>query len=444
MEPRILLTAPGSGSGKTTIAIALMKALEMKGLKVSAYKCGPDYIDPMYHKKTLDIPAYNLDPFFLGEKELCESIKKGLKDRDIAVIEGVMGYYDGYGEEGKASTWEVAYKTNTPAILVINAKGMSNSIGAVIKGFISYKENHQIKGVIFNNISKGMYSVLSKVARKENVIPLGYMPNNPEITIESRHLGLKTADELNDVCIKINLLGKMALENLDIDGIIAIANESPDIESIEHKEKKHVCKEKLKVAVAKDEAFCFIYQENLDMLTEYGCEIEYFSPLHDEKIPEDCKGLYLPGGYPELYLDELSQNLTMLSSVKKAIDKKKPTIAECGGFMYLHEMIDGKKMAGIIPGTASKKDRLVRFGYGTMTAKENGLILKANESIRIHEFHYYDSENNGNAMDVIKASNGTKYECAFSTETLYAGYPHMFFRANENVVKNFVDAMKNS
>ena len=226
MDARILLTATGSGCGKTTITIALLKALALKGLKVASFKCGPDYIDPMYHRKTLGIPAYNLDPFFCDRDGLCEVLKKGLCKNDIGVIEGVMGYYDGYGLEGNASTWEVAHNTDTPAILIVNAKGMSNSVGAILRGFTSYKNEHHIKGVIFNNISKGMYPTLSKIAVDEGLIPLGFMPHNEEVAFESRHLGLVTADEKEDILKRIDILGEMALENLDIDAILRLANES--------------------------------------------------------------------------------------------------------------------------------------------------------------------------------------------------------------------------
>lgn len=447
MDARILLTATGSGCGKTTITIALLKALALRGLKVASFKCGPDYIDPMYHRKTLGIPAYNLDPFFCDRDGLCEVLKKGLCKNNIGVIEGVMGYYDGYGMEGNASTWEVAHNTDTPAILIVNAKGMSNSVGAILRGFTSYKNEHHIKGVIFNNISKGMYPTLSKIAVDEGLIPLGFMPHNEEVSFESRHLGLVTADEKEDILKRIDILGEMALENLDIDGIIRIANESGDIEvakNLAQKDNEAISrKNNIKLAVANDAAFCFIYQENLDILEELGCEIEFFSPLADDKLPENCNGIYLPGGYPELYAEKLSENEKMLQAIKKAIDSGMPTIAECGGFMYLHEKLEDKKMVGVIKGATSKQQRLVRFGYGTMISKEDGLLLKKNDSIRVHEFHYYDSENNGEAFEITKASNGVKYECAFSTDSLYAGYPHLYFRANKKVAENFVLAMKN-
>lgn len=470
MNPRILIAATGSGCGKTTITIALLKALSMRGLKVASFKCGPDYIDPIFHRKTLGIPAYNLDPFFCDKEKMNRVLFNGQYKKDIAVIEGVMGYYDGYGSDGKASTWEVADVTNTPVILIVNAKGMSNSIGAILRGFTSYKSEHHIKGVIFNNTSKGMYTMLSEIAKKEGLVPLGFIPYISELTLQSRHLGLVTADEILDIQNTIDELGKIAIECLDIDSIIKISKEcNLEKESIRSKPDNNKnsepiddisgiiqdkscngsiekdngsCVEKLvKLAVAKDEAFCFIYQDNLDILKEYGCEIKFFSPLADEKLPDDIDGIYIPGGYPEIYADKLSENLNMINAVSGAIKKGIPTIAECGGFMYLHEELEGKQMVGVIKGTATKQSKLVRFGYGTMRATEDGMLLKKDDCIRIHEFHYYDSENNGEAFEITKASNGAKYNCAYSSETLYAGYPHLYFRANENVVKNFVRAM---
>lgn len=445
MNARILLTATGSGCGKTTITIALLKALAKRGLKVASFKCGPDYIDPMYHRKTLGIPAYNLDPFFCDTTNLKDILSEGLKGNDIGIIEGVMGYYDGYGSEGCASTWEVAERTDTSAILIVNAKGMSNSIGAILRGFTCYKDNHHIKGVIFNNISKGMYPMLADIAKSEGIIPLGFMPHNPEVEFESRHLGLVTADELKNINNTINTLGEMAEENLDIDAMLKLANECGELEVADVLMEKSAVKsddKKLRLAVAKDDAFCFIYQENLDILSELGCELVYFSPLEDKRLPEGCQGLYLPGGYPELHADRLSQNEVMLQAIKDVIQSGMPVIAECGGFMYLHERLEDKPMVGVIKGSTSKQSRLVRFGYGTMKAKEDGMLLKKNESIRVHEFHYYDSDNNGDAFEITKASNGIKYECAYSTNNMYAGYPHLYFRANINVAKNFVNAMR--
>lgn len=442
MQGRILLTATGSGSGKTTVTMALIKALSMKGLKVVSYKCGPDYIDPMYHRQTLGIPAYNLDPFFCPKDELCEILQRSLLGKDIGVMEGVMGYYDGIGLEGNFGTREVAMETQTPAILILDAKGMSNSVGAVLHGFKNYKGDSQLKGVIFNKVSKGMYPLLSEIAKEEGFLPLGYMPYNPAISLESRYLGLVTAKETEGISKKIRMLGEMALENLDTEGIIALANTAGKIKHQEALKQELPTGKKVKLAVARDEAFCFLYEENLDMLSEMGCEILFFSPISDESLPSECDGLYLPGGYPELYKERLSENVQMRSSVKKAVENGLPTIAECGGFLYLHESLEGVPFVGVIGGAATKQEKLVRFGYGTMEAKSNGLLLKKGDSIRIHEFHYYDSEQNGNDFEITKASNGKKYECAYSTDTLYAGYPHLYFRANKEVAKNFVGAMR--
>lgn len=439
MSGRILITAPGSNSGKTTTVIALLDALIKRGIKPCSFKCGPDYIDPMYHRKTMGIPAYNLDPYFCDEDKLKAILSNGMRGRDIAIIEGVMGYYDGIGPKNSASTYEVADKTGTPVILVINAKGMSGSVAALIRGFLSYKTDSHIRGVIFNNVSKGMYPVLSEYARSEGVKPLGYIPYDESCILGSRHLGLITANEIDDINSKIDRLGSLADECLDIDGILALAAEcTPIPEYVEE-----LAEPKVRLAVARDMAFSFIYQENIDVLARKGCEIVYFSPLNDDRLPEDIDGLYIPGGYPEEYADRLSTNASMLRSVNEAIKGGMPAIAECGGFMYLHESIDGYPMAGVIPGSCVKKSRLVRFGYGYMEAKRDGLILKAGDGIRVHEFHYYDSDNAGEDLTVTKASNNTKYDCAYMTDTMYAGYPHIYLPANERVADNFIIKMNN-
>lgn len=450
MNDRILFAGTNSGCGKTTITIACMKALLNRGLKVASFKCGPDYIDPMYHKKTLGIPAFNLDPYFCDEKKLQDLLSIGMSDCDIAVIEGVMGYYDGIGTTGACSTYDVAKAIDAPTVLIVNAKGMSQSVCAMLRGFLHYKNPSHIRGVIFNHVSKGMYPFMAQLAESEGIEALGYFPDDEEISVGSRHLGLLTADEVEDLEKKIDKLGRIAEECLNLDRIMEIAkidyvNYERDINAdFTKKDDGALSKQSnyVNLAIAKDKTFCFLYDENIMLLEKYGCKIHYFSPLEDEVLPNDCDGIYIPGGYPENYVNQLSQNTSMLSSIKEAIKCGIPTIAECGGFMYLQESLDDQPMVSIIPGNAKKKERLVRFGYGEMSAKHDTLILKKGQKLRIHEFHYFDSEQNGEDFSVTKASNKSQYDCGFGTDTLYAGYPHLYFPANEQVVKNFVDAMR--
>lgn len=457
MRPRILLAAPGSGSGKTMISISVMAALKKRGIEVSGYKCGPDYIDPMYHRKVLGIQSRNLDPYFCDSDKLC-SIVSGATG--LSVIEGVMGYYDGIGIEGRCSTYDVAKAIKAPVVLIVNAKGMYTSLAPLIKGFLEYKSDSNIEGVIFNNTSEMMYKGLCEIARSVGVRPLGFMPSMPEISIESRHLGLMTADEIEDIEVRIDKLSDAALKYIDIDGLIALAESAEDIceddqeivffddEDIEADKssgeekvtEQEACQASdVVIAVARDEAFCFIYDENIKAIMQSGASIVYFSPLHDFKLPENTSGLYIPGGYPELYLDELSANKEMLEEIGIALEIGIPTIAECGGFMYLGKEIDGRAMVGAIDMVSTKKDRLQRFGYGEMVCPKDTLIAGAGSRIRVHEFHYYDSTFNGNDYIVTKASNAGTYPASIGNDRLYAGYPHLYFDGDIDIAGRFVN-----
>lgn len=433
MNQRIMIAGTHSGCGKTTVTMAVLSALKARGVDAAAFKCGPDYIDPMFHRRALGIPAFNLDPYFLDEDGLCRSL--AAHGREISVVEGVMGFYDGIGTDGWASTYDVARKTKTPVILVVSAKGMYTSSGALLKGFREYKPDNRIRGVIFNGVNGMLYAGLKELAQQQGLIPLGYFPREEAAELGSRHLGLVTADEIADLQQRLEKLGQAAETCLDLDGILKIAGEADPLPQPERVESG---KDAVRIAVARDEAFCFLYQENLDLLQELGCRIVPFSPIRDEEIPDHVQGLYLPGGYPELYLKELSENRSMLRDVREKIRGGLPTIAECGGFLYLHSMLNEVPMVGVFTGKAYQTSKLQRFGYATLTARKDNLLCGAGESIRVHEFHYFDSENNGQDFQAEKASNGKQYDACFGTETLYAGFPHLFFPANPEFAKNFV------
>ena len=433
MNDRVLIAGTNSGCGKTTVTCALLSALKKRGAAVSAFKCGPDYIDPMFHRKVIEIPSYNLDPFFCRDIQLRNSI--ALRGGEISVIEGVMGYYDGIGTDGHASTYEVARETDTPVILIVNAKGMYSSAGAIISGFRDYRPKSNICGVIFNGVSPMMYDGLKKVAENCGVKPLGFLPNDDAVTIGSRHLGLITAGEIADIRAKMNRLGELAEKYLDIDGILSVAAGAPALEHV----KRTACSEKrARIALAKDEAFCFMYEENIELLQELGCEICCFSPIHDKGLPDGISGIWLPGGYPELYADALSENHDMLSAVSSAVSSGVPTVAECGGFLYLHKTLDDRRMSGVIDADAFKTKKLQRFGYVTLTAKKDNLFCKAGEKINAHSFHYYESTDNGSDFLAEKPFSERSFECIHASETLYAGFPHIFLPANPSFAENFV------
>lgn len=448
MNSRIMIAGTNSGCGKTTVTTALLSLLseseKTKG-KVSAFKCGPDYIDPMFHRKVLGVSSHNLDPFFSSPEQLNRQISKA---EGISVIEGVMGYYDGIGIRGDCSSWSLASSTKTPVILVINGRGMYTSSAAIMKGFKDLRKDSMIRGVIFNNVNKMVYDGLSQIAVNSGLQPLGYLPRDPEITIGSRHLGLITAGEIRDLHRRLRRLKEIAAETLDIEGILALASAAeplplkPETNDLQgsSREIRTSSAEKPVIAVAKDQAFSFIYQETLEAFINSDAEVCYFSPVQDEHIPAKASALYLPGGYPELYAEELSTNKSMLKDIREKIFSGMPTIAECGGFLYLHETIDGVSMAGIFPSSSRKTERLQHFGYVTLTANEDNLLVKAGGKLRAHEFHYYDSTDYGRGFTAEKASTGRTYPCVFCSHSLYAGFPHLYLASEPEAVSRFVKA----
>lgn len=354
-----------------------------------------------------------------------------------------MGYYDGLGSTNlKASSYDVARITDTPVILVINCKGMSLSIVPIIKGFKDYVINSNIKGVILNNMSKMIYNEIKEVIEKElEVEVIGYIPDLKELTIESRHLGLVTPNDILDIKEKLNKLAEVLEETLNIDGIIELANTVSSLRYNDVQVKK--VDKKIKIAVAYDEAFCFYYEDNIQVLRDMGAEVVYFSPIKDSELPKDCSGIIIGGGYPELYAKELSENISMKNSIKVAIENGLPTIAECGGFMYLNqslEDINGNifEMIGLIKGNSYRTNKLGRFGYIELIAKEDNYLLKKGEKTLAHEFHYWDSTCCGNKFIATKTLRNRNWDCINIYKNLIAGYPHIHFYSNLNIPFNFL------
>ena len=427
--PRVLIAGTSSGSGKTTAVCTILTLLKRRGIGVTSCKCGPDYIDPMFHESVLGIPSANLDPFFCDGNLLRTLLAES--GGEMTVIEGVMGYYDGTGADGMDnSTFSVAEKTDTPVILVVNAKGASASLLAVIEGFLNFVPDSRIKGVIFNNITAMTYAMLKKQteARFGNRLKVvGYIPKlSEDCILGSRHLGLVTATEIGDLRQKLDKIADLCADTLDLDALSEIAQTA---DPIEYSPSVIPKLPNVKIAVARDAAVCFYYKDTLHLLEKMGAELAYFSPLAGEPIPENAHGLLLGGGYPELYADMLERNEMTRESIRHAIENGLPTIAECGGFQYLGQTLEGRKMCGVLHHDSTNTGKLVRFGYVTLTAKTDGLFGPAGTTFRAHEFHYYDSTDNGNAFTAVK-SNGRSWDCVQYTDTLYAGYPHLFLPAN--------------
>ena len=432
--PRLLIAGTGSGCGKTTTVCAILQALKNRGHDVASFKCGPDYIDPMFHSEIIGAQSTSIDLFFSDEAQARSIFAKHAAELNI--IEGVMGFYDGMSMDSeKASSHHVARALDAPAILVVNGRGMALSAAAVVKGYLELRKPSGIAGVIFNNISAMTYPLLkSAVERECGVKVYGYMPNCPECALESRHLGLVTAQEVDDLRSKMQLLAAQAERSIDLDSLIELMQAQNPIVAEEFAQ---AYIGDVRIAVAKDKAFCFYYRDNLEMLEEMGAELVPFSPIHDEVLP-DCDGMYLGGGYPELYLKQLSPNETMRISIREAIQNNLPTIAECGGFMYLTENIAGYPMVSAIETSCFNAKKLQRFGYTTVSAEDDSLLFAAGTSIRAHEFHYWDTKNPGGDLESNKPS-GRRWKCAYTTDTLYAGYPHLYFPSNPDAAKRFIE-----
>ena len=439
-----MIAAPKSGSGKTTITCALLQILKERGENVSSCKCGPDYIDPMFHRQVLGVPARNLDTFFTGEAQTRKLFLRDRSDGELVVMEGVMGLYDGLGGIRKeGSSYHLAKVTQTPIILVVDAKGMGKSVIPLIAGFLAYDEAHLIKGVILNRMSAAYYEILKPIAEQElGITVLGFFPENKTLQIASRHLGLLLPNELEDLRGQIQIAAQKLKETVDILGLLQIAeNLEPLAADTCEREKQPI--EKTRIAVARDEAFCFYYEENLRMLAQAGAELVFFSPIHDTALPEDIHGLLLGGGYPEIYAKQLSENVSMRTAVREAVLSGIPTVAECGGFLYLHTMLTDREgrsypMAGVLSGKCFDTGKLVRFGYIELEEK-SGHFLPQGSRIRGHEFHYYDSEDNGADCTAYKPTTGRNYACIHAGENHWYGFSHLYYPSCPEFAEKFVE-----
>ena len=406
---RILLAAGASGSGKTLITCGLLQALVNRGLKTASFKCGPDYIDPMFHSRVIGAKSRNLDTFFTDSETTKYLFCENAADCDISVMEGVMGFYDGVaGTTTKASAYDLASVTDTPVILIVNSRGMSVSLAAYVKGFMEYRKDSHIQGVIFNQMSPMLYPRMKELLEKElNIKVLGYVPKMDDCVIESRHLGLVLPDEIPELKENLHRLAEVLEKTLDIDAILQL------------------------------------YEDNFRLLRKMGAELVHFSPIRDKKLPAGLDGLLLYGGYPELNGKELEKNTSMREEIQKALSGGMPCMAECGGFMYLHEEMEAmdKKfyhMAGVLPGRAYRTPRLNRFGYVTLIQNHSVLGCETLGEIPAHEFHYFDSENCGKAFHAAKPESVRNWECIHGTETMLAGFPHLYYYGNPKVAEAFL------
>lgn len=474
-NPGFLLSAVSSNSGKTAAACGLMSAFKQEGKRVCACKCGPDYIDPMFHREVLGVDSKNLDLFFSEEDILKEGYLKHTKDANITITEGVMGFYDGMSLDSvKGSSYDVARTLGLPVVLVINARGAAMTLAATVKGIAEFRQDSNIRGILLNRVSAMLYPRLKAMLETElerighrEIKVVGYMPEDEVFHLESRHLGLVTPQEMEDLQEKVKRAGEILAKTVDLELLEEIADEVAvwKTEVFEESEKAGSLKSQnypVKIAVARDEAFCFYYKDNLELLESLGCELVEFSPLRDEKLPDNISGLILGGGYPELYGKQLSENQSMLTSIRKALTQDKiPCLAECGGFMYLHEEMedsDGNvwKLVGRIKGRTFPRGKLVRFGYVDLQRNldENQISelkeqmevsdswVLPGENIRAHEFHYWDSTDSGSDCLAVKPDGKRSWKCMHLEENLVAGYPHLYYPSCKEFAERFMERCK--
>ncbi|PCI24930.1 MAG: cobyrinic acid a,c-diamide synthase [SAR324 cluster bacterium] len=428
----IMIAAPASGNGKTTLTLGILRALKNRGLDVCAYKTGPDYIDRAFLETASGKPAGNLDMHLQGREGMYQSLS--LSNSEYGVIEGVMGYFDGIYNTWQNSSYHISRLLDIPTLLVYSPKGEMFSAIPKIQGMCDF-EGSTISMVVFNQVTEHYYQLLKEAVEEHtNLKVLGYIPKTEAFSLKSRHLGLIQEQEIENLDQTIDHIAQIVEEQLDLNSLIEAMRPVTLPKAIEAPRFPHYG---IRVAIAKDRAFSFYYKENLEML-EACCEVSYFSPLSDEKIP-DCDLLYLGGGYPEVYRQRLSQNTAMLESIRAFVEDDGYVFAECGGFMFLTDFIEEDAMVGIFPGKSSLTKRLQRFGYIDLKLKEHCLLGEKGDSLTAHEFHKSISDVKGKSLFQIQKTMGEKsWECGFQYKNVLAGYPHIHFLGNQKAFQHML------
>ncbi|MBN1432974.1 MAG: hydrogenobyrinic acid a,c-diamide synthase (glutamine-hydrolyzing) [Methanomicrobiaceae archaeon] len=433
MIPAIIVAGTHSGCGKTTISGALMAALVKRGLTVQPFKVGPDFIDPTHHTAICGRYSRNLDPYMMGKEGLIDTFSRACKGADIAVIEGVMGLYDGLDGGDTGSTAHVSKILGIPVVLIADAKGSSRSINAVVKGFESFDREVNITGVIFNRIGSERHRRMIECSIVKKAY--GWIPYEKDKTVESRHLGIQMAYETSTISEFAGVLE----DNCNIDAILDDAGSSINNKDSVLIEK--VKEKKIKIGIAHDMAFNFYYSDNLDILRRYGAELVFFSPIADRMPKVDA--LYLGGGYPELFGEQLERSKCR-DDIKRAADSGLPVYAECGGLTYLTERIEidniKSEMCGLIPAETIKMDRFQALGYIDAECTAGGCIIPRNTCFRGHEFHYTKLTGLGDVKFALKLRRGNGIENGkdgIYVKNILAGYTHAYF--TENFAKGFID-----
>ena len=441
-RPRILIAAVHSGSGKTTITSGIVASLAARGLRVHPYKVGPDYIDPGYLALAAGGRADNLDTWLTDEETMKKIFVSASRGADVSIIEGVMGLYDG-GRGGVSSTAQIAKALRAPVLLVIDVRSMGESAAAIAKGFRDYDRDVNICGVIVNRYGSDSHRAMVTEAIERLGIPVvGAVPRDKAAEVRERHLGLLPVEE-NDNREHIENVRRMIEPSIDFDKLLEIARSAPPLEEADE---PRAAAPRVKIAVARDEAFSFYYPESLASLEAAGAEIVTFSPLNDERIPE-CGGLIFGGGFPEIFAARLAANKSMKASIARAAADGMPIYAECGGFMYLTREIKdfegaAHEMCGIIPMSCKMNDRLRTVGYVTAKALRDTVIASEGEELRGHEFHFSSAEpleEIPNAFLFTKTRTGETYPAGYANGNVLGSYLHLHFAGFPKAAERFVE-----
>jgi len=447
--PRLVIAGTQSGVGKTTVAVGIMAALAKRGLMVQPFKVGPDYIDPSYHAMATGRVSRNLDTWLLTPRLVRGIFQQAGAGAGIAVIEGVMGLFDGHGSTSdRGSTAEVAKLLQAPVILVVDGSHMARSAAAMVQGYLGFDRALRLAGVIFNKVSERHFELLREALRRSTRIPaLGYLPHDPSLLLPERHLGLVPAVEDPRLTASLARAAEVVAKTVDLGRILRIAREAPALAPVDMPgDGRGPAPRLVRIGVAKDQAFHFYYQENLELLQRLGAELVEFSPLSDERLPDGLDGLYLGGGFPEVFAGQLAQNEPLRREIKCAVGGGLPTYAECGGLMYLAEQLvdqEGRQhaMVGVLPGMIRMTNRLQHFGYVTLIPTRDTILAKADDPIKGHEFHYsvwdYQVPEGCAAYVAVKHREGRRLE-GFARANLLASYVHVHFLTNVRWARGFV------
>ena len=453
-----VVAGTASGVGKTTVALALMAAFRERGYRVQPFKCGPDFLDPGHHSAVCGRVARNLDTWMLDGEASRKIFESAARDADVAVVEGMMGLYDGVGggtEEG--STAEIAKLLNLPVVLVLDATNSARSIAAVVKGFESYDPDVRFAGIVLNGVSSAdHFRMLEAAIREVTATPiLGRIPRDPSIRIPERHLGLQTIEERSTTNPYAARVAEIARQHLDLTPLLASSSSAFTAHSTKIHDQNNdsfSTKPRVRIGVARDKAFSFYYEDNFDVLREFGAEILFFSALADSHLPSNLDALYLGGGYPELYAKALSSNEQLSAGIRSFVASGRPLYAECGGFVYLGQslaMLDGKvfPMSRVLSLEFEMTPHLVQFGYVDIEFVADCLLGQKGTTVRGHSFHCSRLRSFGNVPTVYHVQYSLTRQGereGFVHQNVLASYIHLHFRGNPATAASFVEAARRS